>query len=54
MIVHAEDPVAGRVPMPGNPIKLSGSDDPSERRPAPELDADRAAILRELDDPSSS
>lgn len=32
----------------GNPVKLSGHDDPPTRPPAPALDADRAAILREL------
>ena len=29
----------------GNPIKLSGADDPQARAPAPSLDGDRAAIL---------
>ena len=29
----------------GNPIKLSGADDPRTRAPAPSLDGDRAAIL---------
>ena len=48
MIVHAEDPRAGRVAMPGSPIKLSGSEDPATRSPAPELDGDRARILAEL------
>jgi CoA:oxalate CoA-transferase len=37
--------------MAGNPIKLSGVDDPPTRHPAPELDADRAEILRELELP---
>ena len=32
----------------GNPIKLAGAPDPPTRPPAPELDADRAAILAEL------
>jgi len=48
MIVETRDPVAGPVHMAGNPIKLSSYADPTERAPAPELDADRAAILREL------
>lgn len=48
MIVETKDPVAGPVHMAGNPIKLSAYDDPHERAPAPALDADRAAILREL------
>jgi CoA:oxalate CoA-transferase len=34
--------------MAGNPVKLSGFDDPHVRAPAPELDADRARILAEL------
>jgi CoA:oxalate CoA-transferase len=48
MVVSADDPHMGRLEMAGNPIKLSGVEDPPARRPAPELDADRAAILREL------
>ncbi|MBM3483228.1 MAG: CoA transferase [Alphaproteobacteria bacterium] len=48
MIVETKDPVAGSVHMAGNPIKLSDYADPHERAPAPELDANRAAILREL------
>ncbi len=48
MIVHADDPVAGRVAMPGNPIKFRGRPDPGDRAPAPELDADRERILAEL------
>ena len=34
--------------MAGNPIKLGGFEDPSERTAAPDLDADRAKILAEL------
>jgi CoA:oxalate CoA-transferase len=48
MIVTAEDPDLGPIRMQGNPIKLSGYDDPSTRSPAPDLDEDRVAILREL------
>lgn len=48
MIVTAEDPDIGPLRMQGNPIKLSGYEDPKTRAPAPELDGDRAAILREL------
>ena len=54
MVVHAVDPVAGAVPMAGNPIKLAGFPDPSERPPAPELDDARERLRRELglaDDP---
>ena len=48
MVVTAEDPEAGTLRMAGNPIKLSGVDDPTTRRPAPALDADRARILAEF------
>jgi len=37
------------VRMAGNPVKLSGFEDPPTRPGAPELDADRARILAELD-----
>ncbi|MRU14822.1 CoA transferase [Roseovarius sp. A21] len=36
----------------GNPIKMSGLDDPKTRRPAPLLDGDRATILKWLDAPA--
>jgi CoA:oxalate CoA-transferase len=49
MIVSVDDPVAGRLDMPGNPIKLDGMADGDTRPPAPELDADRARILAELE-----
>ncbi len=45
MIIHATDPEAGEVRMAGNPVKISGFDDPTERPAAPDLDADRAAVL---------
>ena len=48
MLVTVEDPRAGRLTLAGNPLKVSGFDDPPTRAPAPELDADRAAILKEL------
>jgi len=48
MVVACDDPVAGTVPMPGNPIKISGVADPVSRAPAPELDGDREHILSEL------
>jgi len=48
MVVSVEDPEVGALRMAGNPIKLSGTADPSTRRPAPGLDADRARILAEL------
>jgi CoA:oxalate CoA-transferase len=48
MIVTTEDPLAGTVKLVGNPIKLSGFPDPATRAPAPELDGDRARILKSL------
>jgi len=48
MIVTADDPDLGPVRMPGNPVKLSAYEDPATRPAAPDLDADRAAILKEL------
>jgi CoA:oxalate CoA-transferase len=50
MIVEVEDPTAGRVRMFGSPIKMSAFDDSHERTPAPDLDQDRAKILKELKD----
>jgi CoA:oxalate CoA-transferase len=49
MVVRVDDPVAGPLAMPGNPIKLAAFADPSEREPAPDLDADRERILAELE-----
>jgi CoA:oxalate CoA-transferase len=48
MIVTAADPDLGPVRMQGNPIKLSAYADLSTRDAAPDLDADRTAILNEL------
>jgi CoA:oxalate CoA-transferase len=48
MIVTATDPDVGPWKMQGNPIKLSAFADPETRAPAPDLDADREAILKEL------
>jgi CoA:oxalate CoA-transferase len=39
---------AGGVRMPGNPIKISGYDDPAERAAAPALDASGTAIRAEF------
>lgn len=49
MIVTADDPDIGTLRMAGNPIKLSGFADPTTREPAPGLDANREALLRELE-----
>ncbi|HTO68406.1 MAG TPA: CoA transferase [Myxococcota bacterium] len=48
MIVSVDDPIAGPLEMPGFPIKLDGVRESDTRPAAPDLDADRAAILREL------
>jgi CoA:oxalate CoA-transferase len=48
MLVEADDPVAGKVKVAGNPLKLSGFPDPTTRPGAPELDGDRVTILEEL------
>jgi CoA:oxalate CoA-transferase len=50
MLVEVDDPVAGRVTLFGCPIKLSAFDDPHVRATAPELDADRERILKDLAD----
>jgi CoA:oxalate CoA-transferase len=48
MLVELTDAKAGRVRVAGNPMKFSAFEDPPTRAPAPDLDADRAEILREL------
>jgi CoA:oxalate CoA-transferase len=48
MLVDVDDPVTGPLRLAGNPMKLSAFEDPHTRPPAPDLDADRAKILREL------
>lgn len=48
MLISVEDPKAGALKLAGNPLKISGFTDPPTRAAAPELDQDRAAILREL------
>jgi len=49
MVVTMQDPKAGTVRLAGNPMKFSAFADPSTCEPAPDLDGNRAAILRELD-----
>jgi CoA:oxalate CoA-transferase len=48
MLVAVDDPVQGALKLAGNPMKLSAFADPPTRAPAPDLDADRVSILREL------
>jgi CoA:oxalate CoA-transferase len=48
MLVGVDDPVTGPLKLAGNPMKFSAFADPPSRDPAPDLDADRARILREL------
>lgn len=48
MVVSVADPVAGELKVAGNPIKVVGVPEAAAYRPAPELDADRAALLAEF------
>jgi CoA:oxalate CoA-transferase len=48
MLISVDDPVTGPLELAGNPMKLSGFADPPTRPAAPDLDADRDRILREL------
>ncbi|MGD9614703.1 MAG: CaiB/BaiF CoA transferase family protein [Alphaproteobacteria bacterium] len=48
MLIECDDPVTGKLKLAGNPMKLSAFPDPPTRPPAPDLDADRAAVLKEL------
>jgi CoA:oxalate CoA-transferase len=48
MLISVEDPVTGPLELAGNPMKVSGFADPPTRPAAPDLDADRVSILREL------
>ncbi len=48
MVIEVDDPKVGRIKVAGNPVKLSGFEDPTERPTAPDVDQDRARILAEL------
>src|SRR6201984_3000349 len=48
MLVSVDDPAPGPPELAGKPMKLSGFADPPTRPAAPDLDADRDHILREL------
>jgi CoA:oxalate CoA-transferase len=45
MLVEVPDGSGGALKLAGNPLKMSAFADPKTRPPAPDLDADRAAIL---------
>jgi CoA:oxalate CoA-transferase len=49
MLRAIPDPKIGTLWVAGNPIKLAGVPEPGSHRPPPELDADRAAIVAELE-----
>src|SRR3546814_5861241 len=48
MVIDVTDPKAGDLRIAGNPVKISGFDDPSRRSTAPDVVQDREKILREL------
>ncbi|QXI36423.1 CaiB/BaiF CoA transferase family protein [Pseudomonas xantholysinigenes] len=48
MLIDVDDPQVGRYRLVGSPIKISDAPDPRQRRAAPALDQDRAAILKAL------
>ena len=48
MLVSVPDGSGGTLKLAGNPLKMSAFEDPRTRRPAPDLDSDRDAILSYL------
>jgi Predicted acyl-CoA transferases/carnitine dehydratase len=48
MLVDVPDGSGGTLKLAGNPLKMSAFADPTTRRPAPDLDSDRDAILSSL------
>jgi CoA:oxalate CoA-transferase len=48
MVVSVDDPVAGKIKVAGNPIKVIGQQEPATFAPPPQLDQDREAILAEF------
>jgi CoA:oxalate CoA-transferase len=48
MLVSVPDGTGGTLKLVGNPLKMSALADPPTREAAPDLDANRAAILKEL------
>ena len=49
MLISVPDPSGATLKLVGNPLKMSAFADPATRDPAPDLDADRVAILKELE-----
>jgi CoA:oxalate CoA-transferase len=45
MLVSVPDGSGGTLTLAGNPLKMSAFEDPATRKPAPDLDGDRDAIL---------
>jgi CoA:oxalate CoA-transferase len=45
MLVEVPDGSGGTLKLAGNPLKMSAFEDPTTRPAAPDLDADRKAIL---------
>ena len=45
MLIEVPDGSGGTLKLAGNPLKMSAFEDPKTRRPAPDLDSDRDAIL---------
>ena len=48
MLISVPDPSGATLKLVGNPLKMSAFPDPPTRDSAPDLDADRGAILKEL------
>jgi len=48
MLIEVDDATTGALKLAGNPMKFSAFEDRATREAAPDLDADRAKILREL------
>lgn len=48
MLIDVPDGSGGMLKLAGNPLKMSAFEDPTTRRPAPDLDSDREAILSYL------
>ena len=49
MLISVPDPSGAMLKLVGNPLKMSAFADPATRDPAPDLDGDRASILKELE-----